>query len=322
MSFRRFRAFPSSASSGAAPRPSSTWPSIRNWGEGSALKVMRHADDADPCSRKRWSDEARAFARVRHPGVVALYQAIDSGAWLYLVLEYVPGGTLKGLLSGPISSTASAALMAKVATAVDRIHQAGLVHLDLKPSNVLLETNGDVPLDRAVPKVADFGVAQPQVEPRARPGLHRHHARRSLGRHAVLHGPGADFGAQVGPRPRRGCPCPGSDPLRARDRQAAVSGRHPRAYAGPRPRYRARLTPPDQPSRLAAPRNHHPEVSSERPEPTVPIGTRPRRRSGAIPGWASHSSTARLTRGTCLAVVPSPADRRRAGCGVSRDGSG
>ncbi len=125
-----------------------------------ALKVMRRADDADPCSRKRWSEEARAFARVRHPGVVALYQAVDNGAWLYLVLEYVPGGTLRDHLMDSIGPRDAAQLVSKTADAVYHIHQAGILHLDLKPSNILLEAEPGSSIDQPTPKVADFGISR------------------------------------------------------------------------------------------------------------------------------------------------------------------
>ena len=123
-----------------------------------------------PILRKRSIEEARAFSRVRHPGIVSLYQAVESEPWLYLVLEFVPGGTLKSWLKGPVSSVAAAGLMVKVATAVDQIHQAGLIHLDLKPSNVLLEAGGDVALHQVAPKIADFGVARLRLDRELDPG--------------------------------------------------------------------------------------------------------------------------------------------------------
>jgi eukaryotic-like serine/threonine-protein kinase len=125
-----------------------------------ALKVMPGAQSANGMARKRWRMEAQAFSCVRHVNVVSLYEIGESESWLFLVLEFIPGGTLKNRLSGPVPQGVAASLVAHIAAAVQRIHSADLLHLDLKPSNILVDSEEGAPLDRVTPKVADFGIAR------------------------------------------------------------------------------------------------------------------------------------------------------------------
>ena len=111
--------------------------------------------------------EAKASSRVRHENVVRLYQAGDAGGWHYLVLELVPGGTLEDRLDIAYAPTDGARLLATVAGAVAAIHREGLLHLDLKPSNILLDRPPGTPREKAVPRVGDFGIASPWNDPDA-----------------------------------------------------------------------------------------------------------------------------------------------------------
>ncbi len=77
------------------------------------------------------------------------------------MLEFVPGGSLKERLAGPVPPRAAAELMKPVADAISAVHEAGLLHLDLKPSNILLDSAPDATWKDASPKVADFGMARP-----------------------------------------------------------------------------------------------------------------------------------------------------------------
>jgi len=129
-------------------------------GRSVALKVMPASPGADEQARNRWRKEGKAFSRVRHPNVVVLHDIGEVGSWLYLVLEYIPGRTLRDRLDGPVPRREAAQLVAKVAEAVHCIHQAGVLHLDLKPANILLDGEPGLPLDQATPKVADFGIAR------------------------------------------------------------------------------------------------------------------------------------------------------------------
>ena len=124
-----------------------------------ALKVVRSGPSAGSHDYARWLREARSFARVRHDNVVRLYQVGEAGGWLYMVLELVPGGTLKQRLKAPYAPRDAALLLETIAKAVIAIHREGLVHLDLKPSNILLDAGPETPRERAVPRVADFGLA-------------------------------------------------------------------------------------------------------------------------------------------------------------------
>ena len=126
-----------------------------------ALKVLPAAvgRDESPGPRRRWLREARAISSVRHPNIVPLYDHGQADGWFYLVLEYVPGGTLKRRLAEPLPPRVAAGLVETIARAVQCIHGKGLLHLDLKPSNILLDGEDDAPWDRVVPRVSDFGLA-------------------------------------------------------------------------------------------------------------------------------------------------------------------
>jgi eukaryotic-like serine/threonine-protein kinase len=124
-----------------------------------ALKIVRSGPSSGSRERARWLREARAFTCVRHPNVVALYDAGEAGPWLYLVLEYVPGGSLRHWLDIPYAAIDAARLLETIARAVAAIHAEGLVHLDLKPSNILLDGDPHKPREGATPRVGDFGIA-------------------------------------------------------------------------------------------------------------------------------------------------------------------
>ena len=110
-----------------------------------AVKFLRDAHRAEPGRRERFSQEARAIARLRHPHLVQLYEfgevpaAGGATSQPYLVLEYVPGGSLADVLRGsPQSPGEAARLVATLADAIHHAHQQGVIHRDLKPANVLL----------------------------------------------------------------------------------------------------------------------------------------------------------------------------------------
>ena len=125
-----------------------------------AVKFLSIGPFAAPRDRGRWLKEARAAARVRHPHIVQLYRVDEAGGWPYLVLEYLPGGSLKERLTGPLSPRDAATLLVPVARALEQLHLAGVSHLDLKPANILIDAPPGTPLDRAALKLADFGIAR------------------------------------------------------------------------------------------------------------------------------------------------------------------
>jgi tetratricopeptide (TPR) repeat protein len=125
-----------------------------------ALKVVPSGPNTGPRSREHWLREARSVAHVRNPRIVQLHDVGESNGWLYLVLEHVPGGSLKDRLRGPLPPRDAAILAEQIAGAVESMHQAGVRHLDLKPSNILLDSEPNAPWEAASPKVADFGIAR------------------------------------------------------------------------------------------------------------------------------------------------------------------
>ncbi|MBT9588521.1 protein kinase [bacterium] len=109
----------------------------------------------DASLAKRFQREASQLAQLHHPNIVGFYDAGYFQKQNYIVMEYVPGGSLRGLLAqqeGPLTLQQSLELFAGVADGLEYIHQSGLVHRDLKPDNILL---GE---DRH-PKIGDFGLA-------------------------------------------------------------------------------------------------------------------------------------------------------------------
>ena len=129
-----------------------------------ALKLVRGGPSGSH-DHDRWLHEARSIARVRHDNVVRLYQVGEAAGWLYLVLDLVPGGSLETRLEMPYDPKAGARLLESVARTVAAIHAAGILHLDLKPSNILLDGPPELPREQLTPRVSDFGIAFPWNDP-------------------------------------------------------------------------------------------------------------------------------------------------------------
>ncbi|WP_246833393.1 Stk1 family PASTA domain-containing Ser/Thr kinase [Williamsia sp. 1138] len=120
-----------------------------------AVKVMDPRFSADPQFLARLEFEARSVARLKDPGLVAVYDQGADGDYAFLVMELVQGGTLRELLRerGPMPPHAVTAVTAPVLGALGSAHRAGLVHRDVKPENVLISDEGEV-------KVVDFGLVR------------------------------------------------------------------------------------------------------------------------------------------------------------------
>ncbi|HEX3813135.1 MAG TPA: PASTA domain-containing protein [Mycobacteriales bacterium] len=125
-----------------------------------AIKVMADSLIDDPVFVRRFSQEARAAARLSHPNVVAVYDQGSDGGHAYLVMELVVGHTLRDLLRerGRLPPELATSILVPVLAALSAAHRAGLVHRDIKPENILLAENADA--DTAAVKVADFGLAR------------------------------------------------------------------------------------------------------------------------------------------------------------------
>ncbi|ALR14015.1 serine/threonine protein kinase [Mycobacteroides saopaulense] len=124
-----------------------------------AVKVMdsRYASDSGFLARFRL--EARAVARLRHPGLVAVFDQGMDGKHPFLVMELIDGGTLRELLRerGPMPPHAVAAVFNPLLGGLAVAHRSGLVHRDVKPENVLISDDGEV-------KLADFGLVRAVAE--------------------------------------------------------------------------------------------------------------------------------------------------------------
>ena len=119
-----------------------------------AIKVMTPELARDPAFVRRFEREARAAARLAHPGIVAVHdQGHDADGTVFLVLELVEGGTLRDVLrrEGRLRPATALTVVEQIVTALRVAHTRGLVHRDVKPENVLVGDDGSV-------KVADFGL--------------------------------------------------------------------------------------------------------------------------------------------------------------------
>ena len=137
-----------------------------------AVKLLTTVGLANQASRMRAQHEALTLARLRHPHVVQIYWTGEFEGVPYIVMEWVPGGTLKQQIEkGCYPPRDAADLVRDLALAVGAAHALGIIHRDLKPENVLLAP-ATSPSGRPVAKLADFGLALPAQndEPRA-PGL-------------------------------------------------------------------------------------------------------------------------------------------------------
>ncbi|NUS43631.1 MAG: Stk1 family PASTA domain-containing Ser/Thr kinase [Mycobacteriaceae bacterium] len=130
-----------------------------------AVKVMDPAFAADPQFVSRFEFEARSVAKLRDPGLVAVYDQGHDGDLAFLVMELVEGGTLRELLRerGPMPPHAVRAIAEPVLDALAAAHRAGLVHRDVKPENILISDAGEV-------KIADFGLVRAVAEARTTTG--------------------------------------------------------------------------------------------------------------------------------------------------------
>ncbi len=120
-----------------------------------ALKVMHPSLAQDPTFVQRFINEAHSVAKLSHPNVVQVFDQGEDQGHVFLAMEYVPGQNLRDLLKdrGRLAPKQALNFVASVLAALGAAHQAGMVHRDVKPENVLISKDGRV-------KVADFGLAR------------------------------------------------------------------------------------------------------------------------------------------------------------------
>jgi serine/threonine protein kinase len=124
-----------------------------------ALKVLAAALAEDTDFRQRFIRESRAAAAVDDPHIIPVFEAGEASGVLFIAMRYVAGGDVRSLLrrSGPLPTWRVAAILSPVAAALDAAHAAGLVHRDVKPANMLIDTRPGRP-DHVY--LSDFGLSK------------------------------------------------------------------------------------------------------------------------------------------------------------------
>ncbi len=119
-----------------------------------AIKIIAEQFATDVTFVERFRREARAVARLRHPNILAIYDFGEENQLFYLVMELIDGPTLKDQMHGqPMPVDKALDYIKQIASALDYANKNGIIHRDVKPSNVLLDNSG-----RAV--LSDFGIAK------------------------------------------------------------------------------------------------------------------------------------------------------------------
>jgi serine/threonine protein kinase len=118
-----------------------------------AIKVLPDFFANDLAFHDRFRREAMAIAMLRHPNILTVFDSGECDGVAYIVMELVDGGTLAGKLGKPLPIEDCISLLGPVASALDYAHAKGMVHRDVKPSNILLARDGS-------PILSDFGLVR------------------------------------------------------------------------------------------------------------------------------------------------------------------
>jgi serine/threonine protein kinase len=124
-----------------------------------ALKILAPALASDSEFRQRFIDESRSAAVVDNPHIIPVYEAGEADGVLFIAMRFVGSGDLQGVLDreGPLAPDRAAEFVSQVASALDAAHRAGLVHRDVKPGNIMVDSAADRP-DHAY--LSDFGISK------------------------------------------------------------------------------------------------------------------------------------------------------------------
>lgn len=119
-----------------------------------AIKILRYDFSNEEELRRRFQREALSTTSLAHPNIVNIFDVGEDGAIHYLVMEYVPGETLKEYIieHSPVSPERAVEIMKQLTSALAHAHHNQIVHRDIKPQNILIDAEGNV-------KISDFGIA-------------------------------------------------------------------------------------------------------------------------------------------------------------------
>src|SRR5215471_10552170 len=129
-----------------------------------ALKVLAPDLARDEVFRARFIQESRIAAAAEHPNIIPVFSAGEADGVLYIAMRYVPDGDVRTLIDrvGPLPAARACALITQAASALDAAHARGLVHRDVKPTNMLLEISSRTSQPDHL-YLSDFGLAKPSA---------------------------------------------------------------------------------------------------------------------------------------------------------------
>jgi serine/threonine-protein kinase len=119
-----------------------------------ALKLLDQQLTSDAAFAIRFEREAKTVAALEHSAIVSLYDFGEADGWLYLVMRYMPGGSLRDRIARqPLSPQEAHHVVRRIGGALDKAHRSGVIHRDLKPGNILLDEDQE-------PYLSDFGIVK------------------------------------------------------------------------------------------------------------------------------------------------------------------